>query len=344
MSKGNPLLGQRCGKVGDRVFYRYKGKQRVRAYVADPHNPKTDAQVKRRSKFGSCTLAYHLFKSVITDVLHYDLGQTAWNDFVKSNIDNAPYISKSERETWDKLRCFPNNWLLKGGANILPPIWYTSAADAGVSPRPYDGTNRVLFCTSSYLHKYFANYVLSHNWITPDLPFRFYLTPSQVREMLCGGVGNDVVYMVCGGARLAGSNDCYNTMPPKYFYLSQIPDRYFENEIEVEVTGPNSCEVYQNGAIRFTIDSFTFHIQMEDVIFEGQYVSGFMYIECDGLGDYGFLYSVYTIVKNSFPTITSNITLSVASSTDDASLFQTMQRRKDDTSAESVVALQSWQT
>lgn len=64
MSKGNMLLGQARGSVGDLTFYRRDGQQITRAKVTQVANPRTSLQIIQRMIFGSVVEAYKRMKSI----------------------------------------------------------------------------------------------------------------------------------------------------------------------------------------------------------------------------------------------------------------------------------------
>lgn len=64
MSKGNMLLGQARGSVGDLTFYRRDGQQITRAKVTQVTNPRTSLQIIQRMIFGTVVEAYKRTKSI----------------------------------------------------------------------------------------------------------------------------------------------------------------------------------------------------------------------------------------------------------------------------------------
>lgn len=64
MAKGNMLLGQARGSVGDLTFYRRDGQQVTRAKVTQVANPRTSLQIIQRMIFGSVVEAYKRMKSI----------------------------------------------------------------------------------------------------------------------------------------------------------------------------------------------------------------------------------------------------------------------------------------
>lgn len=64
MSKGNMLLGQARGSVGDLTFFRRNGEQITRAKVTQVANPRTAAQLIQRMIFATAAAAYSRLKSI----------------------------------------------------------------------------------------------------------------------------------------------------------------------------------------------------------------------------------------------------------------------------------------
>ena len=64
MSKGNMLLGQARGSIGDLTFYRRDGQQITRAKVRRIANPRTSLQIIQRMIFGTVVEAYKRTKSI----------------------------------------------------------------------------------------------------------------------------------------------------------------------------------------------------------------------------------------------------------------------------------------
>lgn len=87
MAKGNMLLGQARGKVGDIVFSRNNGQQVIKARSQEVRNPQTQAQVLQRILLNTVSQAYskmlaicdHSFEGVKT-------GQDTMSAFMKRNL------------------------------------------------------------------------------------------------------------------------------------------------------------------------------------------------------------------------------------------------------------------
>lgn len=88
MAKGNMLLGQARGKVGDIVFSRNNGQQVIKARSEQVKNPQTTAQVLQRILLNTISQAYskmlsicdHSFEGVKT-------GQDTMSAFMKRNLN-----------------------------------------------------------------------------------------------------------------------------------------------------------------------------------------------------------------------------------------------------------------
>lgn len=87
MSKGNMLLGQARGSIGDLTFYRRDGQQITRAKVRRVANPRTSLQIIQRMIFGTVVEAYKRTKS-ITDHSFEDVqaGAKSQSRFMSLNL------------------------------------------------------------------------------------------------------------------------------------------------------------------------------------------------------------------------------------------------------------------
>lgn len=88
MSKGNMLLGQARGKVGDLVFSRANGQQIVRSRAAVVRNPQTESQTIQRIILNTISQAYSRM-SEITDHSFEGVqsGAKSMNAFMKKNLN-----------------------------------------------------------------------------------------------------------------------------------------------------------------------------------------------------------------------------------------------------------------
>lgn len=91
MAKGNPLLGQLRGSVGDVVFSRFGGQQVSRSRNRNPKNPQSIAQMIQRAKLGSAVQFFsrgqqNLFKFAFESKL---AKESDYNAFMRYNIDRV---------------------------------------------------------------------------------------------------------------------------------------------------------------------------------------------------------------------------------------------------------------
>lgn len=204
MARGNLILGQGAGKLGDVVLFRNAGQQQARAYVSNPKNPKTYKQALQRSKFASVALAYQYFKTIVDRSTRYKNGRTAYNDFLKNNIAAAPYASKSERQEWAGLYSLPAQWTLAFGALARPEVW---------QPTPVAGTGSAItglkFGKASDICAQILNYYASNGWL-PSNPTNgqvVTITATQLAEALAGATNCHVVLMTSGVSQVGEYTD-----------------------------------------------------------------------------------------------------------------------------------------
>lgn len=101
MGKGNLLLGTAEGRIGDIVFYRRLGQQSMRAYNAQPRNPRTNEQMKPRLKLTNFVNGYKIC-AINGSFETTKVGQTNYNAFIKTNLNayvpdtQMVYATKSE--------------------------------------------------------------------------------------------------------------------------------------------------------------------------------------------------------------------------------------------------------
>ena len=130
MSKGNMLLGQAKGKVGDVVFYRANGQQQTRAKAAKVANPRTLGQSIQRVLMKNCILVYAALKE-ICDHSFQNLQYGAPNQraFMKANLDRLREIAATNPEGWGAIPGlvpvgglgFPS-WAFQVSKGTLPKI------------------------------------------------------------------------------------------------------------------------------------------------------------------------------------------------------------------------------
>lgn len=204
MARGNLILGQGAGKLGDVVLFRNAGQQQARAYVSNPKNPKTYKQALQRSKFASVALAYQYFKTIIDRSTRYKNGRTAYNDFLKNNIAAAPYASKSERQEWAGLYSLPAQWTLAFGALARPEVWKPTAV-AGTG----SAITSLKFGTSTEICAHVLNYYAANGWLpsNPTDGQSVAITATQLAEALAGAPNCHVVLMTSGAAQVGEYTD-----------------------------------------------------------------------------------------------------------------------------------------
>lgn len=100
MSKGNMLLGQARGSVGDLTFFRRNGEQITRAKVTQVANPRTAAQLIQRMIFATAATAYSRLKSICDHSFEgVQYGSRSQARFMSLNLDRlrANYVISSDQ-------------------------------------------------------------------------------------------------------------------------------------------------------------------------------------------------------------------------------------------------------
>lgn len=139
MAKGNMLLGQARGKVGDIVFSRSNGQQIIKAKSAVVKNPNTEAQVLQRILLNTVAQAYskmiaicdHSFEGVST-------GQATMSTFMAKNLNRLRSIAAQWKEEMGSLNGLYAYSPI--GANNLAINKYIISAGS-LSPIYVDGFN-----------------------------------------------------------------------------------------------------------------------------------------------------------------------------------------------------------
>lgn len=101
MSKGNMLLGQARGSVGDLTFFRRNGEQITRAKVTQVANPRTASQLIQRMIFATAAVAYSRLKSICDHSFEgVQYGTQSQARFMSLNLDRlrANYVISSDQE------------------------------------------------------------------------------------------------------------------------------------------------------------------------------------------------------------------------------------------------------
>lgn len=87
MAKGNMLLGQARGSVGDLTFSRSNGKQVIRAKASQVRNPQSDGQVLQRTLLNTISQAYSKMIAIVDHSYEgFKVGQDQMAQFMKVNL------------------------------------------------------------------------------------------------------------------------------------------------------------------------------------------------------------------------------------------------------------------
>lgn len=120
MAKGNPLLGQLRGSIGDVTFSRSKGQQVSRARNRKPLNPRSISQMRQRALFANPVKFFArgtqaLFKFAFEDK---KANESDYNAFMRHNIAGSIRISKQA----SKAGLYPaiGTWQLTNGSLMSP--------------------------------------------------------------------------------------------------------------------------------------------------------------------------------------------------------------------------------
>lgn len=120
MSKGNMLLGQARGSVGDLTFFRRNGEQITRAKVTQVANPRTAAQLIQRMIFATAAVAYSRLKSICDH-----------------SFEGVQYGSRSQARfmslNLDRLRAFYPISISQDPQPVITQIAYAAKGDAAYS-------------------------------------------------------------------------------------------------------------------------------------------------------------------------------------------------------------------
>lgn len=88
MAKGNMLLGQARGKIGDLVFSRNNGQQVVRARAAVVKNPQSEAQIVQRIILNTVAQAYSKMIVIVDHSFEgVQVGQQTMSAFMSTNLN-----------------------------------------------------------------------------------------------------------------------------------------------------------------------------------------------------------------------------------------------------------------
>lgn len=334
MARGNLILGQGAGKLGDVVLFRNAGQQQARAYVSNPKNPKTYKQALQRSKFASVALAYQYFKTIIDRSTRYKNGRTAYNDFLKNNIAAAPYASKSERQEWAGLYSLPAQWTLAFGALARPEAW---------KPTPVAGTGSAIsglkFGKSSDICAQILNYYAANSWLpsNPTNGQEVTITATQLAEALAGATNCHVVLMTSGAAQVGEYTDNVAANGARILELTaeNLAGALLEFAIRYTTTDGWVCvsagEFTLNGAggeFAFGVGDTSNPSESEDC--ELKSVSG---------ATNGLIFATWIGNNSGTAVQVSNVICELAGS----NVLATATKRRDESEAETDAAISSWQ-
>lgn len=116
MSKRSLFWGTAEGKLGETVFYRRKGEQCNRAYIARPANPRSNAQMEQRAKFANCVKFYKnaiqaYFKFAYEDKMP---NESDYNAFMRHNtVANSAFLTK--QLVASNYPALGKNWVIASG-------------------------------------------------------------------------------------------------------------------------------------------------------------------------------------------------------------------------------------
>lgn len=96
MSKGNMLLGQARGKVGDLVFYVRNGSQQTRPRNRQPANPQTRRQMAQRVKLGAPVGFYKRQAKFFQFAFKKKEKESFYNAFMRYNMNLGAYLTREE--------------------------------------------------------------------------------------------------------------------------------------------------------------------------------------------------------------------------------------------------------
>lgn len=114
MSKRSLFWGQASGKLGEAVFYRAKGEQRTRTYVAKIANPKTLAQVSNRVAMLNLVSGYRSISSVLgKSFIDKRSNESDYNAFIRNskNANTAGITRLQAQVGW----CCPYGFAISRG-------------------------------------------------------------------------------------------------------------------------------------------------------------------------------------------------------------------------------------
>lgn len=333
MARGNLILGQGAGKLGDVVLYRNAGQQQARAYVSNPKNPKTFKQALQRAKFASVALAYQYFKNIVDRSTRYRDGRTAYNDFLKNNISAAPYASKSERQEWAGLYTLPAQWVAAFGALARPAFW-TPKFSAGSAGTP----SNIDFGTTYALMNQVLTYALAAGWVPtlPSSPMQAHLTGEQLAEALAGATNCHVIIATSQATKVGEYNDAvaYNGVR----ILELTPDVCDQLAAKVVLEFDDGWTAQLDQA--FTIGGAGGSLVIADGDSLEENVAKRVYLNLAQGVPVGYLYATWIGNNSGSAVQVSNVIFEIGGT----DLTTTATNRRDESEAETAAAIASWQT
>lgn len=334
MARGNLILGQGAGKLGDVVLFRNAGQQQARAYVSNPKNPKTYKQALQRSKFASVSLAYQYFKLIVDRSTRYSNGRTAYNDFLKNNISVAPYASKSERQEWAGIYALPAQWTLAFGSLARPSVWTPTAVTAAGG-----NVTAIQFGTSDDLAQQILSYALSAGWIpaNPSSAQTFTITPAQLAEALAGAANCHVCLMTSGTAVVGEYSDYVNAAGAKVFELTADVLSEFAANVEITYSTAAGWSCLLNSTTINGVAGGTFITG--DGTTGGEPSGDYVQIQAPANATNGLTFGSWIGNNSGTAVQVSNIILETAGTNINA----TATKRRDETEPETDAAIASWQ-
>lgn len=136
MSKGNVILGDSSGKLGDIVLYRAAGSQIARLRIRHPKNPRSTRQMVQRVFHATCLKAYSILKDICNHSFEGKQGKREnFGEFMKLNRGRMADKLQGYVSGWEKLPGYVqkntismlfNNFIISDGT--LPKVDYYYAS------------------------------------------------------------------------------------------------------------------------------------------------------------------------------------------------------------------------
>lgn len=104
MSRGNIILGDSTGKLGDIVLYRAAGTQIARLRIRHPRNPRSTRQMVQRVFQATCTKGYSWLKDICDHAFEGKQGKREnFGEFIKLNRGKMNEIFNDFASGWQNL-------------------------------------------------------------------------------------------------------------------------------------------------------------------------------------------------------------------------------------------------